>query len=63
MLEAKRQFATIGGITLKKYSQFALQMSQTDAVVWVVDSGDVDRLEDCKREFNELIFEEVITFE
>lgn len=33
--------------------------NQTDAVVWVVDSGDVDRLEDCKREFNEIIFEEV----
>ena len=31
--------------------------------MWVVDSGDIDRLDDCKREFNEIIFEEVLSDE
>ncbi|XP_049849028.1 ADP-ribosylation factor-like protein 2 [Schistocerca gregaria] len=31
---------------------------QTDGVVWVVDSSDEDRLEDCKQEFDKLLRKE-----
>ncbi|KAK8810993.1 ADP-ribosylation factor-like protein 2 [Blastocystis sp. ATCC 50177/Nand II] len=31
---------------------------ETDAVIWVVDSGDVDRLDDCRKEFKQILFEE-----
>lgn len=29
-------------------------------MIWVVDSGDVDRLDDCRKEFKQILFEEVI---
>lgn len=32
---------------------------RTDAVVWVVDSNDVDRIADCRQEFHSLLGEEV----
>jgi GTPase SAR1 family protein len=32
---------------------------QTDGLVWVVDSADRLRLEDCKKELHELLLEEV----
>uniref|UniRef100_F1LA01 ADP-ribosylation factor-like protein 6 n=1 Tax=Ascaris suum TaxID=6253 RepID=F1LA01_ASCSU len=31
---------------------------QTDGLIWVVDSADVDRMEDCKRELKTLLIEE-----
>lgn len=31
----------------------------TDAVIWVVDSSDRERMEDCRRELKELLQEEV----
>ncbi|KAK8800260.1 hypothetical protein WA171_004895 [Blastocystis sp. BT1] len=31
---------------------------ETDAVVWVVDSGDKERLDLCKQQFREILFEE-----
>eukprot|EP00919_Chromeraceae_sp_WS-2016_P053289 GHVR01126554.1.p1 GENE.GHVR01126554.1~~GHVR01126554.1.p1 ORF type:complete len:121 (-),score=21.46 GHVR01126554.1:346-708(-) len=33
---------------------------QTDGLVWVVDSADTQRLEDCKRELQSLLKEEVL---
>ena len=32
---------------------------QTDAVIWVVDSSDVNRIDDCKEELHQLLIEEV----
>lgn len=34
----------------------------TDAVIWVVDSSDRERMEDCRRELRELLQEEVSSF-
>ena len=34
---------------------------QTDGVIWVVDSADRMRLEDCKKELHSLLLEEVST--
>ncbi|KAK8821066.1 hypothetical protein WA538_005698 [Blastocystis sp. DL] len=31
---------------------------ETDAVVWVIDSGDKDRMDMCKQQFKEVLFEE-----
>ncbi|MCP9263697.1 ADP-ribosylation factor-like protein 2 [Dirofilaria immitis] len=31
---------------------------QTDGVIWVVDSADIDRMDDCKRELSSLLVEE-----
>uniref|UniRef100_A0A914RP03 ADP-ribosylation factor-like protein 2 n=1 Tax=Parascaris equorum TaxID=6256 RepID=A0A914RP03_PAREQ len=31
---------------------------QTDCLIWVVDSADIDRMEDCKRELKTLLTEE-----
>ncbi|KAJ4816353.1 ADP-ribosylation factor [Rhynchospora pubera] len=36
---------------------------QTDGLVWVVDSSDVRRLEDCKAELHNLLKEEVLNLE
>lgn len=46
-----------GQRTLRPY--WRNYFEQTDAVVWVVDSGDRFRLEDCKRELGNLLVEEV----
>ncbi|BGP38958.1 ADP-ribosylation factor-like protein 2 [Rhodotorula kratochvilovae] len=47
----------IGGQTsLRPY--WRNYFEQTDAVVWVVDSSDRARMEDCKRELHELLMEE-----
>jgi hypothetical protein len=35
---------------------------QTDGLVWVVDSADRRRLEDCKRELKALLTQEVLSF-
>lgn len=32
---------------------------ETDALIWVVDSSDRDRLSDCKHELDELLLQEV----
>ena len=48
-----------GQRTLRPY--WRNYFEQTDAVVWVVDSGDRFRLEDCKRELEVLLVEEVRT--
>lgn len=48
----------IGGQTsLRPY--WRNYFEQTDAVVWVVDSSDRARMEDCRRELHELLKEEV----
>ncbi|VDK58621.1 unnamed protein product [Anisakis simplex] len=31
---------------------------QTDGVIWVIDSVDIDRMDDCKRELEKLLVEE-----
>ncbi|KAJ3674447.1 hypothetical protein LUZ60_005063 [Juncus effusus] len=36
---------------------------QTDGLVWVVDSSDIRRLEDCKAELHNLLKEEVLNLE
>lgn len=35
---------------------------QTDGLIWVVDSSDLRRLDDCKMELDNLLKEEVINF-
>lgn len=48
----------IGGQTsLRPY--WRNYFEQTDAVIWVVDSSDRARMNDCKRELHELLLEEV----
>lgn len=48
----------IGGQTsLRPY--WRNYFEQTDAVIWVVDSSDRARMEDCRRELHELLREEV----
>jgi GTPase SAR1 family protein len=46
-----------GQRTLRPY--WRNYFERTDAVVWVVDSGDVERLRDCKEELWNLLGEEV----
>ena len=46
-----------GQRTLRPY--WRNYFEQTDAVVWVVDSGDRLRMEDCKRELEGLLVEDV----
>ena len=46
-----------GQKTLRPY--WRNYFERTDAVVWVVDSGDVDRLRDCRDELWNLLGEEV----
>lgn len=48
----------IGGQTsLRPY--WRNYFEQTDAIIWVVDSSDRARMDDCKRELHELLLEEV----
>lgn len=48
----------IGGQTsLRPY--WKNYFEQTDAIIWVVDSSDRERINDCKLELNELLQEEV----
>lgn len=36
-----------------------IDFEQTDGIIWVVDSADVDRLEMCRAELERLLLEEV----
>jgi len=45
-----------GQKTLRSY--WRNYFEQTDALVWVVDSADVRRLEDCRQELHKLLMEE-----
>ena len=49
-----------GQRTLRPY--WRNYFEQTDALVWVVDSGDRLRLGDCKEELHSLLLEDVGTF-
>lgn len=49
-----------GQRTLRPY--WRNYFEQTDALVWVVDSGDRLRLGDCKDELHSLLLEDVRTF-
>jgi hypothetical protein len=49
-----------GQRTLRPY--WRNYFEQTDALVWVVDSGDRQRLGDCKEELHSLLLEDVRTF-
>jgi ADP-ribosylation factor-like protein 2 len=49
-----------GQRTLRPY--WRNYFEQTDALVWVVDSGDRLRLGDCKEELHSLLLEDVRTF-
>jgi GTPase SAR1 family protein len=46
-----------GQRTLRPY--WRNYFEQTDAIVWVVDSGDRLRMEDCKQELHSLLQEDV----
>ena len=46
-----------GQRTLRPY--WRNYFEQTDAVVWVVDSGDKLRVQDCKEELHKLLTEDV----
>ena len=51
----------IGGQrTLRPY--WRNYFEQTDALVWVVDSGDRMRMRDCKEELHSLLLEDVSSF-
>lgn len=49
-----------GQRTLRPY--WRNYFEQTDALVWVVDSGDRLRLDDCREELHSLLLEDVRTF-
>lgn len=54
----ERAVGDIGGQTsLRPY--WRNYFESTDAVIWVVDSSDRERMEDCRRELRELLQEEV----
>lgn len=58
MLQSRSSTGDVGGQrTLRPY--WRNYFEQTDAVVWVVDSGDRFRLEDCRKELEVLLVEEV----
>ena len=44
---------------IKTRSLCATDFEQTDGIIWVVDSADVDRLEMCRAELERLLLEEV----
>jgi hypothetical protein len=46
-----------GQRTLRPY--WRNYFEQTDAIVWVVDSGDRMRMQDCKQELHDLLLEDV----
>jgi ADP-ribosylation factor-like protein 2 len=46
-----------GQRTLRPY--WRNYFEQTDAIVWVVDSGDRMRIQDCKEELHNLLLEDV----
>ena len=46
-----------GQKTLRSY--WRNYYEQTDGLIWVVDSSDIRRLEDCKQELHKLLQEEV----
>ena len=46
-----------GQRTLRPY--WRNYFEQTDALVWVVDSGDRMRMDDCKKELHSLLLEDV----
>lgn len=48
-----------GQRTLRPY--WRNYFEQTDALVWVVDSGDRMRIRDCKEELHSLLLEDVCT--
>jgi len=48
-----------GQRTLRPY--WRNYFEQTDALVWVVDSGDRARMQDCKQELHSLLTEDVST--
>ncbi len=48
-----------GQRTLRPY--WRNYFEQTDALVWVVDSGDRMRMQDCKQELHSLLLEDVWT--
>lgn len=49
-----------GQRTLRPY--WRNYFEQTDALVWVVDSGDRSRMGDCKEELHTLLLEDVCIF-
>jgi hypothetical protein len=58
---SERLVGDVGGQrTLRPY--WRNYFEQTDALVWVVDSGDRLRLGDCKEELHSLLLEDVCTF-
>jgi GTPase SAR1 family protein len=56
-----RSFLCLGDVggqrTLRPY--WRNYFEQTDAIVWVVDSGDRMRMQDCKDELHNLLLEDV----
>lgn len=42
---------------------FLYSCAQTDGLIWVVDSADRGRLQDCKRELHDLLTQEVIALD
>jgi ADP-ribosylation factor-like protein 2 len=54
----ERRLGDVGGQrTLRPY--WRNYFEQTDALVWVVDSGDRLRMSDCKEELHSLLLEDV----
>lgn len=57
------EFMLLGDVggqrTLRPY--WRNYFEQTDALVWVVDSGDRARMQDCKQELHSLLTEDVST--